>query len=136
MKLICKEECVENKNLQKSNGWTLLTGAVVLFMPKCALCWAAYMSLLSSFGIVIHYRSWFLPVAIMLFLLMLVKLLVKSIHQQDFFAFGLVAASGILIMLDRRNGGSNVIKITALVLMTIAVLMDNIIKLYKTRGWR
>ncbi len=123
MKLICKEACSGHKTSLKAKSGTLLSGALVLFMPKCALCWAAYMSLLGSMGLVIRYRPWFLPVAIGLFVLTLMKLLITAVHRKNFLAFSFAVIAGLMILLERNVRELNGTKLFSLVLMTIAVLM-------------
>jgi protein SCO1/2 len=131
MKWICNEECTASKNSFKEKGWTLLSILLVLFIPKCAICWAVYMSILSSLGLVIKYHPWFIPVAFMLFLLTLTKLLVQAIRRRNFIGFGLALAAGLLIIYQRSAIGIDWVKILAILLMTIAVMMDNFLSLYK-----
>jgi len=131
MRWICKEECPAYKNSLKGKSWTLFSSVLVLFIPKCAMCWAAYMSILSSLGLVIKYQSWFIPVALLLFLITLIKLLIQSIRRKNFFGFGLALAAGLLIIYQRSAIGIDWVKILAILLMTIAVMMDNFLSLYK-----
>lgn len=46
---------------------SIILSVLVAFFPKCPMCWAVYMSMLSSFGIVeIPYMKWLLPVFMVL----------------------------------------------------------------------
>lgn len=129
MKLLCNNTC-EPAGAPAAKGWTLLSTALVLFMPKCALCWAAYLSFFSSFGLVIPYRPWFMPVVIILFMATLVKLLIGAIREKKFLAFVLALIAGALIVIQRNTAG-DWLKITAIILMSAAVMMDNILKLFR-----
>jgi len=133
MKILCKEECsVDRVSVkEKGKGFTLLTSVLLLFMPKCALCWAAYMSFLSSIGIVIKYQSWFLPVMSFLFVCTLLKLLISSIRRKNFLAFGMALIAGLIIFSERSTVGIDPLKIFALVLMAAAVMMDSFVKLFR-----
>jgi hypothetical protein len=131
MRILCKEECSSDKTSLKGKSFTLLTSALVLFMPKCALCWAAYMSFLGSMGIVIKYRPWFLPVLTILFILTLIKLLIAAIKRRNFLSFGLALAAGVLIYSERTTPGIDSVKIVAIIMMATAILMDNMLKLFR-----
>ncbi len=133
MRWLCKTECDSRQKIEKGRGGALLSGVLLLLMPKCALCWAAYMSFLSSLGIVIHYRPWFVPVMTLLFLLTLVKLLIASLRTRRFLAFILAAAAGVLILLFRATPGITVVKVGALLLMAVAVTMEYFIRLFVGR---
>jgi mercuric ion transport protein len=128
MKILCKEACKADKPQHKGKGWSLVTGVLVLLMPKCAFCWAAYMSLLSSFGIVIKYQSWFLPFSVVLFLLTLIKLLIRSFQGRSFFAFVLALGAAIIIISQRSVPGIDWIKALAITMMTVAVLEEKILQ--------
>ncbi|MEP7259163.1 MAG: hypothetical protein ABI687_12250 [Flavitalea sp.] len=136
MKLICKEECVVKKSTLRGSGWTLFSSILLLFMPKCALCWAAYMSLLSSLGLAIHYQPWFLPVTVILFILTLAKLLWAAVKRKNYLAFILALAAGFLIIGQKYGTGMDSGKILAILLMTAAVMMDKLISLYKQMSFR
>lgn len=131
MNIMCKEECSANKTSVKGKGLTLLTSALLLFMPKCALCWAAYMSFFSSLGIVIKYQPWFLPVMTVLFIVTLIKLLITSIRRKNFIAFGLALVAGVLIFSEITTPGIDAVKIIAIVMMATALSMDNFLKLFR-----
>jgi len=125
MKLICKEACAPKESVLKGNWWSLVNAILVLFMPKCAFCWAAYMGFFSSVGLIsIPYRPWFFPVSIILFILTLVKLLYSSIRKRNFLAFALGLSSGMIILLQRLwQPGWDFDKV-AIAMMAIAVLFD------------
>ena len=124
MKIICRDECRPEKPRRANNGWSVLTGALVLIMPKCALCWARYMGVLSSFGIVINYQSWFLPVVMILFLFTLIKLLIGSLRSGSFLAFGMALVAAVLILSQREVPGATEIKIFAMGLMIGSIAVN------------
>jgi len=117
MRIICQNECRPEKPRRAKSGWSLLTGVLVLVMPKCALCWAAYMGVLGSFGIVIKYQAWFLPVVIILFLFTLFKLLIGSLRSGSFLAFGMALIAAILILSQREVPEATDLKLLAIGLM-------------------
>ncbi len=117
MKIICQDECRPEKPRRANNVWSVLTGVLVLVTPKCALCWAGYMGVLSSFGIVINYQAWFLPVVMILFLFTLVKLLIGSLRSGSFLAFGMALVAAVLILSQREVPGVTDLKIFAIGLM-------------------
>jgi protein SCO1 len=128
MRLLCKEECDRDKLSVPGNTPALISGVLVLLMPKCALCWAAYMSVLSSLGLSIQYRSWFFPVALVLFLATLIKLLIQAIRKRKFVNFFLAITAGALIYLNRQAATVNFAGTIAIILMILAVMMDNLLK--------
>jgi len=131
MRLLCKNECNRDRLSVPGNTPALISGVVVLLMPKCALCWAAYMSVFSSFGLSIQYRSWFFPVALALFLVTLIKLLIQAIRKKKFANFFLAIAAGALIYCNRQAATVNFAGAVAIVLMILAVMMDNLLKMGK-----
>jgi hypothetical protein len=131
MRLLCKNECDLDKLSVPGNTPALISGVLVLLMPKCALCWAAYMSVLSSFGLSIQYRSWFFPVALVLFLATLIKLLMQAIRKKKFVNFFLAIAAGALIYFNRQAATINFAGATAIILMILAVMMENLLKMGK-----
>ncbi len=71
----------------------------IAFFPKCPFCWAAYMSALSSLGLVkIPYSPWMLPVLMSLLALHLL-LLLRQFRQRRYwpFVFGVLGAACILL---------------------------------------
>ncbi len=124
MKIICRDECRPERRRRANHGWSILTGALVLVMPKCALCWAAYMGVLGSFGIVIKYQPWFLPVVIILFLFTLVKLLIGSLRSGNFLAFGMALVAAMLILSQREVAGATELKILAVGLMIGSIAVN------------
>ena len=131
MRLLCKNECDRDKISVPGNTPALVSGVLVLLMPKCALCWAAYMSVLSSLGLSIPYRPWFFPVALALFLVTLIKLLIQVIRKKKFVNFFLAIAAGVLIYFNRQAATVNFAGAAAIVLMILAVMMDNFLKMGK-----
>lgn len=131
MRLLCKNECDRDKISVPGNTPALISGVLVLLMPKCALCWAVYMSVLSSFGLSIQYRSWFFPVAMALFLVTMLKLLIQVIRKKKFVNFFLAIAGGTLIYFNRQAATVNFAEVMAIVLMILAVMMDDLLKMGK-----
>jgi len=131
MRLLCKEDCLVHTKESRGNGWSLVTTILVLFMPKCAFCWAAYMGIFSSIGIVINYQPWFVPMAALLFIITLLKLLIIAVRRKNFISFGLALMAGALIMLQRKVPGISAAKILAIVLMVVAVQMDSLRVVYR-----
>jgi hypothetical protein len=131
MRLLCQNECDRDKISVPGNTPALISGVLVLLMPKCALCWAAYMSVLSSFGLSIQYRSWFFPVAMALFLVTMLKLLIQAIRKKKFANFFLAIAGGTLIYFNRQVATVNFVGVMAIVLMILAVMMDDLLKIGK-----
>jgi hypothetical protein len=131
MKLLCKSVCDDTRTKIKGRGWALVTSALLLFMPKCALCWAAYMSFLGSLGLVIKYQPWFLPVITIFFMVTLTKLLINCIRRKSFISFVLAVAAGLLIVMQRGSIGMDGIKILAMVLMAAAMLTDSLWVIYQ-----
>jgi hypothetical protein len=60
----CKMESVPNglvRRLSKITG-TLLPGAVLVFLPKCPLCLAAWLTLATGFSLSATAASWVRPI--------------------------------------------------------------------------
>ena len=127
MRIICQNECRPEKTRRANSGWSLLTGVLVLVMPKCALCWAAYMGVLGSFGIVIKYQPWFLPVVVILFLFTLLKLLIGSLRSGSFLAFGMALVAAVLILWQREVPGATDLKMLAVGLMIGSLAINKMI---------
>lgn len=132
MKWICEPGCSVTEKRVNGNGWTFFTGMLVLLMPKCAFCWAAYMSILSSIGLVtIPYKPWFLAVAVTLFILTLVKLLYSAVRSRHYAAFITALIAGIIIAVYKFWIPVEGLNYIAVVLMIVAVTMDYFLKLAK-----
>ena len=132
MKLICDDNnCPAPRPSQLQRGWTFANSLLVLFMPKCAICWTAYMSFLGSLGITIKYKPWFLPVLAVLFLLSLLKLLVTSVRRKEYIAPVLALIAACLVFSERTEPGLTQGKIFAIVLMALAMSLDNLKQLFR-----
>jgi hypothetical protein len=132
MKLICKQECDTEKKVLKGKGWTLFTGILLLFMPKCAFCWAVYMSVFTSLGLVsFPYQSWFLPVTTFLFAITLIKLLYNSIQTRNFISFILAMLAGVIIVLQKWGNETQGLNYLAIALMFTAIMRDKVIVLFR-----
>lgn len=66
---------------------SIVLSILVAFFPKCPMCWAVYMSMLGSFGVVkIPYKSWILPV-LLIFLGVHLWILYKKIVEKGYGPF-------------------------------------------------
>ncbi|MEO6612391.1 MAG: MerC domain-containing protein [Chitinophagaceae bacterium] len=76
------------------NHFSFLMAVVIGFFPKCPFCWAAYMSLLSAWGIKrIPYQPWLLPVFCILLLANIVSLyMTRKKHHYGPLLFSIAGA--------------------------------------------
>jgi hypothetical protein len=126
MRIICHDECRPEKRPRSNSGWSVITGLLLLMMPKCALCWAAYMSVLGSFGIVIRYQPWVLPVLIILYLLTLTKLLIGSLRTGSFLAFGMAVVAAALTFSQISVQETTHLKFMAIGLMVGSIVVNQL----------
>lgn len=64
----------------------------ILLLPKCGLCLAAYLNLLSIFGISFRsYASWVLPGLLSLLIISLIVAYLKARKMGSYYAFALLA---------------------------------------------
>ena len=127
MKLFCKNECIVKSTPKASNELTFISGLVVTLMPKCAMCWAAYMNLFSFLGLSkIKYHSWYLPFGVMLFLLTLIKFLRTAILEKTYLDFSLAVIAGILLIFQKYKGPIDNLNYLIISLMAIAVFRTKI----------
>ncbi|MEO8204972.1 MAG: MerC family mercury resistance protein [Chthoniobacterales bacterium] len=73
---------------------------LVALFPKCPLCWSAYASLLSTFGIVsFPYYDWILPMMIGLLVIQLFALGIMARNRRRYGPFILsVVGAGIILI--------------------------------------
>jgi mercuric ion transport protein len=127
MKLFCKNECIEKNTPKANNGLTFISGLVLTLMPKCAMCWAAYMNLFSFLGLSkIKYHSWYLPLGVILFLLTLIKFLRTAMLERTYLDFSLAVIAGILIIFQKYKGPIENLDYLIISLMAIAVFRTKI----------
>lgn len=131
MKIICEKTCEQEQPVTKGKGWALLSTALLLFMPKCALCWAAYMSFLGSLGLSIRYRPWFQPLMLALFVLAVCKLLFSAIRNRNWLVLMMGLLAAFLAYRQQSVPGMNAEKWLAMTLMALALSMDNLQQLVR-----
>jgi mercuric ion transport protein len=84
-----------------STHLSFLWAVLVAFFPKCPFCWAAYMSLFSSWGIGrLPYQPWLLPVLIILMFVNVVSLYFSRVRH-GYLPLVMSLTGGIFIMLQR-----------------------------------
>lgn len=110
MQLLCNEDCKETQQI-KGKGWAMILGLLMLIMPKCAFCWAAYMSFFASLGLVVKYQSWYLPLITILFLVTLVKICYTCIRQKNFVSLLLAVTAAVIIMARKDASGKRPMEI-------------------------
>lgn len=130
MQLLCNEDCKETQQI-KGKGWAMILGLLMLIMPKCAFCWAAYMSFFASLGLVVKYQSWYLPLITILFLVTLVKICYTCIRQKNFVSLLLAVTAAVIIMARKDASGSDPWKFFAMSMMWVAVMMKNLLHLFR-----
>ncbi|MGI8640816.1 MAG: hypothetical protein ACR2MG_12835 [Pyrinomonadaceae bacterium] len=82
---------------------SILLSVLIAFFPKCPLCWAAYMSMLGSFGvssISYTYMRFLLPILIA-FLVLHLFLLLKKVKEKGYGPFLLSLTGAIIIICGR-----------------------------------
>ena len=127
MKLFCKDECIVKSAPKASNVLTFISGLVLTLMPKCAMCWAAYMNLFSFLGLSkIEYHSWYLPFAVMRFLLTLLKFLRTAILGKTYLDFSMAVIAGILLIFQKYKGPIENLDYLIISLMAVAVFRSKI----------
>jgi mercuric ion transport protein len=127
MKLFCKNECIVKSTPKASNVSTFISGLVLTLMPKCAMCWAAYMNLFSFLGLSkIKYHSWYLPFGVILFLLTLIKFLRTAILEKTYLDFSMAVIAGILLIFQKYKGPIENLNYLIISLMAIAVFRTKI----------
>lgn len=86
----------------KINGMnlgSLVLGVIIAFFPKCAFCWAAYMSIFSTMGIAsIPYLPWLQPVLVIFFIVNVFTMFFIARKRNDYnaFIFGVAGAMFVL----------------------------------------
>ena len=77
---------------------------VAAFFPKCAFCWAAYASILSSLGlstVVVSQLKWLYPALIALLILNIYAMWVVAKERQAYTALCLSGIGIVILVLER-----------------------------------
>jgi hypothetical protein len=81
---------------------SVLFAVIISFFPKCPFCWAAYMSIFSSLGLVsIPYTPWLQPVMMGFFLVNIFALFTIAKKRKNYASFGL-NATGVLLLIASK----------------------------------
>ena len=114
-----------DRNRVKGKGLNFFAGGLLLIMPKCAMCWAAYLGFFGWTGLsALAYRPWFLPAAILLFSFTLGRLLWRAMARRNYLAFSLASTAALLIAWQKWTGAENIFGIVAIGLMGLAWFID------------
>lgn len=71
-------------------------------MPKCPLCWAAYLSVFSSLGLgTIDYQSWFLPAMLILLLSSLGFMFYQAYCRKIYGPVLLIIGGAVMVILGK-----------------------------------
>ena len=105
---------------------SFLMALVIAFFPKCPFCWAAYMSLFSSFGLgKLPYQPWMLPVLIGLLFLNIISLyLSRKRHGFKPLIIGIIGAA--LVTMNRLYWMEDNIMIIGAILLVTASLWNSL----------
>lgn len=139
MKLLCADTCVEHPVGIRNRGkfWPIVASVLVVLMPKCAMCWAAYMSVFTSLGLTaVRYQPWFLPVSIALFVCTLIKLLITAVRRRNYTAFALALIGSSVILYQKYYPVPETMRMVAMLMLVAAVMMDNLRTLWRSIGFR
>ena len=75
---------------------------LMILLPKCSLCLAAYLNLFSLTGLSLApYAGWVVPVLILLLVVSLVTAFLKARKMNDYRAFGLLLAGMSFLMVGK-----------------------------------
>ena len=97
----CRNTGSKNCHCAPAASGSVFLSILLAFFPKCAFCWAAYLSFLNSVGITIPYLSWLKHVFAGLFLLSILVLFRSARKTRQWLAFGLIL-SGMLVLLTSQ----------------------------------
>ncbi|MBP7555388.1 MAG: MerC domain-containing protein [Chitinophagaceae bacterium] len=103
---------------------SFLLALLIAFFPKCPFCWAAYMSLLSGFGINgLSYQPWLLPVFIILMFINITALYFSG-KKHGYKPLILAIAGACTITLNRLYWNEQVWMLTGAILLISASLWN------------
>jgi hypothetical protein len=106
-----KQNCTTEKSISKTRKTlkaipSMFLSVLIVFFPKCPACWAVYMSMFGSLGLVqLPYMGWLLPV-LMLFLGIHLFLIYKKSAPNNYLPF-LLSLTGTIIILVARFSFTN-----------------------------
>jgi len=100
---VCSSTGSKNCHCTPASSGSVFLSILLAFFPKCAFCWAAYLSFLNSVGITIPYLSWLKHVFAGLFLLSIIALFRSARKTRQWLVFGLIV-SGITVLLICQYG--------------------------------
>ncbi len=104
---------------------SLVLSVAIAFFPKCAFCWAAYLSVFSAFGIAsIPYTPWLKPVMITFFLTNFVTLFLIARKRKNYISFMISVIGAIFIMISSLSNTSPFFAYTGLVLIVASGLWN------------
>jgi hypothetical protein len=113
--------------LNAINLGSVLLGVIISFFPKCVFCWAAYMSIFSTLGIIsIPYVPWLEPLLTVFFLVNVFTLFHIARKRKNYGPFCLSMAGALLIMASKFVIPSGLLTYSGL-LMIIAASILNLI---------
>lgn len=89
------------RKLPKIN-MTLFSAIGVLIIPKCPLCWAAYMSIFSALGVsTIEYQAWLLPSMLILLALSVSLALYQAFKRKRYNYIRIIVVGVLLVLLGK-----------------------------------
>lgn len=104
-----------------------MTAILLVMVPKCGLCWAVYMQVFSSVAMVtIPYKPWYLPVAVILFFIMLGKLFYHSVKSGRYMSFALALLGGILVLISKWYFPDRALQFFAIGLLVAGAVLENL----------
>jgi energy-converting hydrogenase Eha subunit C len=78
------------------------TAYLLLLLPKCSICLAAYLNIFSLMGLsVAKYASWILPLLSVVIFSGLITSFLKARTLDDYRAFALLACGSLLLLADK-----------------------------------
>lgn len=125
---------IQGANKKRSFSWkralknhlSFLMAILIAFFPKCPLCWAAYMSLLGSWGIqTIPYKPWLLPVFCILLLVNIVSLYLTG-KKHHYLPLAFSIAGALLVISNRYYFHSQQLMYTGAALLIISSLWNTL----------
>ena len=107
----------------------ILAASLLLLMPKCAMCWAAYLGIFGLAGFsALAYRTWFLPMAMVLCSLTMGRLLWRAFYQHNYLAFLFMLVAALLIAWQKWTGSHNNVGWLAMLFMALAWVSERRIR--------
>lgn len=108
------------------NHLSFFMAVLIAFFPKCPLCWAAYMSLLGSWGIqTIPYKPWLLPVLCVLLVINIISLYLTG-KKHHYWPLALSVAGALIVIGNRYYFHSEQLMYTGAALLIISSLWNTL----------